>query len=133
LLGCLLAVFAFGAIASASASAHEFKVCQEKGTEEYTEHLCSTKVAGGKWSFEPIAAGNSFEVEGISGVSKLEGEIAGGKVIIECPNDVFTGSIEPAGKTKGKVIFEGCKVSEVKKNVVTVQVVAVRRGRALLM
>jgi len=115
----LLAVFAVGAVASSSASAHEFKVCQEKGAEEYTEHLCSTKAAGGKWSFEPIAAGNSFEVEGTSGVSKLEGEIAGVKVIIECEKDVFTGSIEPAGKTKGKVIFEGCKLYEVKKNVKT--------------
>lgn len=111
----LLAVFAISAVAAASASAHEFLVCQETGTEKYTEHLCSTKNETGKWSFAAIAAGKSFEVEGTSGVSKLEGTIGGQKVIIECSTDVTKVTLEPAGATKGTITFSGCKIFSVTK------------------
>lgn len=111
----LLAVFAITAVASSSASAHEFLVCQEAGTEKYTEHLCSAKSETGKWSFAAIAAGKSFEVEGTSGVSKLEGTIGGQKVIIECSTDVTKVTLEPAGATKGTITFSGCKIFSVTK------------------
>jgi hypothetical protein len=111
----LLAVFAISAVAAASASAHEFLVCQEAGTEKYTEHLCSAKSETGKWSFAAIAAGKSFEVEGTSGVSKLEGTVAAQKVSIECSADVAKVTLEPAGATKGTITFSGCKISSVTK------------------
>jgi len=111
----MLAVFAFSAAAAASASAHEFKVCQEGGTEHFEEHLCSKVGGGEKWSYLPIAAGKSFEVEGTSGISKLEGTVGGQKVIIECSTDVAKVTLEPAGATKGSILFSGCKISSVTK------------------
>jgi hypothetical protein len=79
---CLVAALAMGAIASASASAHAYKI---EGTELTT----------------------SEEVAGTSETSKLE---AKGLATIECTKDTFTGSIEKAGKSTGKVEFKSCKV-----------------------
>jgi hypothetical protein len=106
LLVAMLAVFAISAVAAASASAaHPYEVCQEKGTEEFTEHLCKTKAAGGKWSFAPLEAGQSFEVEGTSGTSTLVGKEL---ITIECTADTFKGAIEAKGLSTGEVKFTGC-------------------------
>jgi hypothetical protein len=115
-----LAVFAVGVIMSASASAHGYFVCKEGGTEKYTEHLCTTKGETGKWSWIEMKGSETAKVEGTSGTSKLEGEVANIKVVIECKKDTFTGEIGeksfsrgPDGK--GEYTFSECGISEIGK------------------
>lgn len=116
LLVALVAVFAFSAVAAASASAHTYVVCKETGTEKYTEHLCKTKGETGKWSFAELTAAE--KVEGTSGVSKLESNLGGVRVIIECKKDKLTGEIEGGGKSKDTVItYEECSLFQVVKHV----------------
>jgi len=79
----LLAVFAIGAVASTAASAHEYQ-------------------------YFPAPA----KVTGTSGISKLEGEVAGVKTIIECKKDTFTGELEEKGKSKGEITFSECSLFE---------------------
>jgi hypothetical protein len=94
---------------------HNFWLCREGGKEEYENHLCAKKVAGGKWSYLPLE--ETLKVEGTSGVSKLESEVAGVKILIECKKDVFKGEIEKEGKNKGEVTFSECSLFEVAKYV----------------
>jgi hypothetical protein len=115
----ILTVFAVGAVTSAAASAHEFFVCQEGGTEKFEEHLCSKTGESGKWSYLPIAAGNGFTGEGKGGVAKLEGTLFTVRVIISCTSDSFTGKVEAAGASKATITFSGCSLSQVVKNVKT--------------
>jgi hypothetical protein len=82
LLVSMLAVFAVGAVASSSASAHEFLI---EGA--------------------PVAA--TTKVTDTSGVSKLEGVAL---VTIECNKDTSTGTIEPEGDSTANVKFTECKV-----------------------
>ena len=112
----LLAVFAVSAVASESASAHRYfrEKCVERaegqGTKFLTEKECieqPAKPIPGKWEHETIGIAN---IEGTSGVSKLESVIAKETVTIECLKDVFTGTLEPGGKSKGEVKFTECKV-----------------------
>jgi hypothetical protein len=89
LLVSMLAVFAVSAVASAAASAH---------TYEYF-------VSG-----SPVTT--AVKATGTSGASKLEGEVAGVKIIIECKKDTFTGEIEKEGKSKGEITFSECSLFE---------------------
>lgn len=119
LLVVMIAVLAFGAVASASASAFkkEYEVCQEKGSG-FTEHLCSTAGSPGAWSFQPIEAGKTFAVEGTSGVSILELQEPGPPVKpivkIECEEDKTkaggANNIGAGGKSEAEVEFIKCKV-----------------------
>ncbi len=127
LLVSLLAVLAVGAVTSSSASAaHGFWICKEKagvGEEppiKYDEHHCNTKekeLKLRKWEWKPVEGAEVFKVEGTSGVSKLESEVAGLKILIECKKDTFKGEIEAAGKNKGEVTFSECSLFEVTKYV----------------
>jgi len=97
-----------------------FWICKEAGTEEYTEHLCKTKAAGGKWSYLPVKAAELFAFEGKSGPSKLEGTLAGLRTIIECTEDTIKGELGAAGKTKNVTItYEKCKLFTVSKYIKT--------------
>jgi hypothetical protein len=115
----VLAVCAVGVVASASASAHAYFVCKEGGTEKYTEHLCGTKSETGKWSWIEVTA--PLKVEGTSGTSKLEGEVAGVKTSIACQKDVLSGEIGKARTLgrgqygEGEFTFSECKLYEVNK------------------
>jgi hypothetical protein len=80
----MLAVFAIGAVASASASAHSYWV---EGAEVTTE---------------PGPA-----VEGTSGTSILEGE---GLLTVECKKDTFAGTIDAEGESEANVKFTECSV-----------------------
>ena len=123
MLVSLLAVFAVSAVASASALAiPEFYTCQNAGAGagHFTTNTCVTEGAPNEFEWKGIPA--ALNVEGTSGVSKLEGSVAGLKLIIECPTDKTIGAagtnqIEPAGKNKGEIEFgpltERCKLFEI--------------------
>ncbi len=81
---------------SAAASSSAFATAETRFFVEGTEVTTATKV------------------EGTSGASQLESVIAGTKIVIECKKDAFTGEIEAAGKTKGEITFEECKLFEIK-------------------
>ena len=119
----MLAMLALGSVASASASAHRFVNSQ---CVPYTNALIAweTKAkcvaqnpAGGdaikNWELEGIAAA---KVEGTSGESILEGEVALVKVFIKCNKDTFSGELEATGASKGKVEFTECRVVNKKGN-----------------
>lgn len=113
----MLAVFAVSAVVSGSASAHRFitnkcvpwtnatiawetlKKCEEQNP------------AGGdatkNWQHEEQT---KAAVEGTSGVSKLEGEIAKTPVTIECKKDKFKGTLLTGGLSEGEVTFEECSI-----------------------
>jgi hypothetical protein len=117
LLVGLLAVFAVNAVASASASAHTFVVCKETGTETYETNACANKVTGGKFSFAELTTGTE-KAEGTSGMSKLESELGGKRVIIECATGEFAGELEKEGKSKAATItYKTCKLFQVVKRV----------------
>jgi hypothetical protein len=125
LLGCVLAAFAISAVAAGSASAaHGWWACKEKAGEgieppvKYDNHLCNSKekpLKERKWEWKPVEAAEVFKIEGTSGVSKLESEVAGVKILIECKKDTFKGEIEKEGKNKGEVTFSECSLFEVTK------------------
>ena len=97
-----------------------FWLCREAGTEEYENHLCAKKIAGGKWSYLPVEKAELYAFEGTSGVSKLESELGGKRVIIECKKDKITGELESGGRTKNVVItYEECKLFQVVKYIKT--------------
>jgi hypothetical protein len=119
----LLAVFAFSAVVSASASAFkkEYEVCQvgTRGVEppeKFDNHTCSTKakpLAEREWSWQPIAAGTKFAVESAGGEFTLETV----NLTVKCtavtdesePLHVPTSGIGPAGESEGlKITFTGC-------------------------
>ncbi len=82
-----LAVFAVAGVASATASAHEFKI-EKKG----------------------IVADES--ISGSSKTSVLESKISGKAFKLKCTSDTFTGTIKAGGKDTGTVTFKGCTVDE---------------------
>jgi hypothetical protein len=107
-----LAAVAVGVVVSASASAHAYFVCMEGGTEKFTEHLCAAKGETGKWSWTEANGTYGFKVEGTSGTSKLEGEVAGDQLSINCGKDSFIGEIgkgSTRGKGEGEYTFSECK------------------------
>lgn len=117
LLVSLLAVFAVGAVAAGSASAHAYFVCKEAGTEKYTEHECKTKSETGKWSWTEVTGTETFETKSESGPTTLEGKLAGVRVIIECKKDEDTGIIAKEGKSSDEVItYKECSLAQVVKH-----------------
>jgi hypothetical protein len=117
----LFAVFAISAVTSASASAAPgFWVCREAGTEEYENHLCQKKAAGGKWSFLPVEGAEVYKFTGTGGEWKLEEKLLGVRILMVCKKVKSTGELEREGKTKNVVLtFEECSLFEVKKHVKT--------------
>jgi len=110
LLVAVIAVVAFSAIASSSAfAAEEFFTCQASATGHFEESKCEKE--GTTKADEWLAITAAKKITGTSGNSKLEGTVAGLKLIIECKKDKTTGTtneIETAGKNKGKILFEEC-------------------------
>ena len=85
---------------------HEYEVCQEGGTEKFSEHHCTpgTKEPSGKWSWLPIEAGKKFAIESTGGEFKLAG---GGQESV-CKHVTNTGEIEPGGQSKTTLVFTEC-------------------------
>jgi hypothetical protein len=115
LILCLFAVFAFSAVASATASASndEWEVCEKVGTEEFETHKCAKKGVGGKWSWKVLAAGEKRKVVSEGGTFTL----TGGAVTITCNKVKDEGEI--TGGTAGTdlastILFTECKTSKEK-------------------
>jgi hypothetical protein len=115
----MLAVFAVSAVASSSASAQQFFVpCHKviaanKGLGEWENNTCT--VAGGTKEFTTkLLAGETETITDSSGISLLESEVGGVKVLIECDEDISSGTLEEAGKTKGTIKFIKCRFFEIK-------------------
>lgn len=125
----MFAVFAVGAVASASASAHGFIVPCHKvsvanaGKGEWNEenpitHICEKPAkipplpGEGEYT-EKLLPGETHAVEGKSGLSILESKVGAEKIVIECEEDVVKVTLEAGGKTKGEIEFKkNCKVKE---------------------
>ena len=77
----------------------EYEVCQEGGTEKFSEHHCTpgTKEPSGKWSWLPIEAGKKFAIESTGGEFKLAG---GGQESV-CKHVTNTGEIGAGGASSG--------------------------------
>ena len=112
LLLAMVAVFALGAVAAASASAHEFivpchKVLAMNVPESQWENAeCTKKLVGG--GFDTRLLESEIEpAENTSGPSTLEGV---GLVAIKCEKDVSKDTLESRGDTTGNVKFTECKV-----------------------
>jgi hypothetical protein len=117
LLVSMLASLAIGAVASASASAHEFSVpChkvsaanKEKGEWEKIGATGKCETANAKGEFtEKLLTGETESIEGTSGPSFLESPSLG--ITIECAEDTFTGTMAAAGLSTGEVKFYRCRV-----------------------
>jgi hypothetical protein len=113
----VVAMFAVGAFASASASAITpvFLVCLEKSGsgKKFEDRNCSKESGTGK--FELVEVAEFLKANGTSGVSVLKGTLSSAEVIITCKKDKFTGEIGPKGLTKGEVVYEECSVGNSKE------------------
>jgi hypothetical protein len=112
---CILAVFAFSAVATATASASndEWEVCEKGGTEKFEEHKCSKKSTGGEWSWKVLAAGKSYNVvsNNVAGVNSV---LTVGTKVITCTGVTDTGTItggKPGTDLVTEAVFTGCTTS----------------------
>ncbi|HEY5044597.1 MAG TPA: hypothetical protein VII53_01945 [Solirubrobacteraceae bacterium] len=115
----LLAVFAVGAVASASASAApEWNVCEEgtgAGTK-FTEHKCTTVSGTGKWEWKTLVGTKKVKSKNKAGVSFVfKGEAGGVMVKMTCTVK-DTGTINQvagsAGTDEETIEFENCVVEK---------------------
>lgn len=112
ILMSVVAMFAVGAFASASASAITpvYLVCVEKAGsgKKFKDRNCKEESGTGK--FELVEVTENLSVNGTSGVSVLTSTLLKAEIKITCKKDVFTGTIGPKGLSKGEVTYEECKV-----------------------
>jgi hypothetical protein len=123
LLVSLLAVFALGAVTSASASASNdvWEVCEEnKETPKeppvkYDEHKCNTKAKAlslRKWEWKVLAAGKSYNTTSNIVAGTTEVLTVTGKAIT-CTGETDKGTITGPGKDLAETItFTGCTTSK---------------------
>jgi hypothetical protein len=120
----VVAMFAVGAFASASASAITpvFLVCLEKAGsgKKFEERNCSKESGSGK--FELVEVTEFLKVNGTSGVSTLKGTLLSAEIIITCKKDNFTGEIGPKGLSKGTVTYEECEAGNSKEKFTSCEV-----------
>lgn len=106
---CLMAVFAAGAVSSASAALPEFLHCVNEKVKKflYTESKCETHSATkeGEWEKLPVAAGSSIPFTSTAGESILEG--ASGKQI-KCTGGTNKGEYTGPKTDLVTVTFTGC-------------------------
>jgi hypothetical protein len=113
LLVSLLAVFAVGAVASASSSAFllEWEGCKNVGaaTGEFNSATCQVKGGNKEWNWVKEAAGETWEIIGVIGESKL----TVGTKIITCKKGKSVGKTQAAGAGEATTItFEECTTTE---------------------
>jgi hypothetical protein len=103
LLVSMLAVFAVSAVASGSASANEYQICEVGGTEKFETNQCASKVATGTFSWKSVVG--KHNVESTGGAFTLT---AGGKKV-KCTAVTNTGEIGPGGESdETNITFTGC-------------------------
>jgi hypothetical protein len=111
---CLVAAFAFSAIAAGSASAEpsgEYGTCTAKAGGQYKNSGCTEKVgSGGKFEWTPLAAEDTFTSTMTAGTKATLETVGGTKVV--CNKEHGTGAIISPTES-GKVIahFEECSSS----------------------
>jgi hypothetical protein len=119
----LVAVFAFSAVGSSIASAKEptWWVCQKgTGSEEFTDHTCTTKQAGGGWIEKELAAGEhfgvTFEQKSTEAVKKrMKAKVGSITLALTCEKDKGVGDILGGVPGTDKLLsdtFEKCTVVE---------------------
>jgi hypothetical protein len=119
---CLIAVFAFTALAagSASAASPEYKVCAKAAVKEggtFTDKNCTIPAKGkekaAKYELAGIAAAKKLGVKGANGLSKLQVFIKGVGIVGEtvCQKAKDAGEITGAKTTKTVAKFEKCQSS----------------------
>lgn len=107
----VVAMFAVGAFASASASAITpvYLVCLEKaGSGKKFEDRNCAKENGSTGKFELVEVSEFLGVNGTGGASTLKTTLLSAELIIKCTKSKFTGEIGPKGLSKGEVTYEGC-------------------------
>ena len=110
----MLAVFAIGAVASASASAFnlEWEVCEKGGTEKWSEHLCNAGKGTGEWSWRVLAAGETRNV--VSKIKSAEFVLIAAGIEVKCKSANDTGTITGGkpGTDETTVMFATCTTSK---------------------
>jgi hypothetical protein len=116
---CLVAVFAFSAVAAASASASErpeYKKCGKAPkvgktypTGEFSNKECTTAAPGGKYRLEEVPAKTAFTSK-----SKAATLTVAGKVV-KCKKDTDKGEILEQFSATVQITFEGCAINGNKK------------------
>jgi hypothetical protein len=110
----MLSVLAFGAVISASAPAHAWKVtgCTFVGLGKgsFEDSLCKTALAGGAW--EKFAVAHELTVEQFAEVTSSGGEFkldAGKTTELKCTAITDKGTVKAGGKDEAATItFTGC-------------------------
>ena|ERR1039458_6363487 len=93
-------------------SLDQWEVCEEGGTEKYTEHKCSTKSGTGKWSWKVLETGKSYKVvsNNVTGASSVL-TVAGKE--IKCTAETNKGTITGPGTDLAETItFTGCTTKQ---------------------
>jgi hypothetical protein len=118
---CLIAVFAFGALAAASASAKTRrpkyykcvkapKVGKKFPTGEFANKECTKAKAEGEYRLEELEGENPLTTKSKTTVFKVDGKV------VKCTKDVgnghFLGNFEIGEET---ITFSGCDINENKK------------------
>jgi hypothetical protein len=109
-------VFAVSAVASASAAAaSEYFICKSKTGGKYENNKCNTTGATKGFEFEKLVSPATEKIEGTVGVTKIEGEDTGAKIILECTKGSFKGRIVTGGRSEEnqELKLEECGISDV--------------------
>jgi hypothetical protein len=103
LLGALfvLAVSVGASASAAAAAASEYFICKSKTGGTYENSKCNTTGTTKAFEFEKLVSPAKEKIEGTFGVTKIEGEEAGLKVIFECTKGSFKGQIVSEGASEG--------------------------------
>jgi hypothetical protein len=112
LLSALFALTVSAVAWTSSAAASEYFICKSKAGGKYENNKCNTRKAGVEdFEFNKIVSPATEKVEGTFGVTKIEGEDAGLKIIVECTKGSFKGVIVTGGASEGaqELKLEGCE------------------------
>ena len=107
----VLAVFAIGAIASASASASVWEECLEKeivGTK-YTDNHCATESGTGTFGWMPISKELKITSKGATQLLELQTNPA---IIITCKKVIDAGALKAGGEDEvNKLEYKECSIN----------------------
>jgi hypothetical protein len=109
---------AMAATGSAAAHIYIFRPCSETPiTHRFlwsTKTLCELQGPpnGGKFAHDPIIV---VIVIGKSGIAELKGELLGAEALVTCNKGTSTGELLENGASKGKLVYEECKIGNKKE------------------
>lgn len=113
LLLTVLAAFAVGALASASASAFVVELCKNEGAGhgKYKDAHC--ELTGGLEEYEWLAIPNGTEILDSTGLSTLKSVVVGKKLDIDCTKSKSKGTLNTNGLNLDTTVFEECQLYEI--------------------